>query len=213
MNRKDGVYNKYFKRILDVVCALVVLLLFWWVFVVIAIMIKCKLGSPIIFHQKRPGKIDPQTGKESIFNLCKFRTMTEERDEEGNLLPDAQRLTKFGRILRATSLDELPELINILRGDMSIVGPRPLLVKYLDYYSDYEHHRHHVRPGLTGLAQVSGRNALTWKNRFDKDREYVENISFMMDIKILLLTVKKVFFHEGIEYTGKETIWDYFESR
>ncbi len=155
-------------------------------FFVLAVLVRTKLGSPIFFKQERPGK------NEKVFTLCKFRTMTDKRDENGNLLPDSIRLTKFGKILRATSLDELPELLNILTGDMSIIGPRPLLVSYLPYYTEEEKLRHTVRPGLTGLAQVSGRNFIDWDSRFKKDVEYVRNLSFGMDMKVLWLTVRTV---------------------
>ena len=185
-------YRKFVKRLLDIVCSLLALVLFWWFLVLLAILVRTKLGSPVIFRQKRPGK------DEKIFELYKFRTMTDERDENGKLLPDTKRLTKFGRILRATSLDELPELINILKGDMSIVGPRPLAVSYLPYYTNKEKHRHDVRPGLTGLAQVNGRNSISWDSKFKYDLEYLENISFITDVKILFLTVKKVLVREGI---------------
>lgn len=185
-------YRHFFKRFFDIVlsaCALVVLSP---VLLVVAILVRAKLGSPVIFCQERPGK------DEKIFKLYKFRSMTDARDENGELLPDAVRLTKFGRLLRSTSLDELPELWNILKGDMSIVGPRPLAVVYLPYYTEEEHHRHDVRPGLTGLAQVHGRNALQWEARFACDLEYIRNISLWMDLKVLFLTVKKVLVREGI---------------
>lgn len=185
-------YRHFFKRFFDIVlsaCALVVLSP---VLLVVAILVRAKLGSPVIFCQERPGK------GEKIFKLYKFRSMTDARDENGELLPDAVRLTKFGRLLRSTSLDELPELWNILKGDMSIVGPRPLAVVYLPYYTEEEHHRHDVRPGLTGLAQVHGRNALQWEARFACDLEYIRNISLWMDLKVLFLTVKKVLVREGI---------------
>ena len=159
------------------------------ILLVLCILVRVKLGSPIFFKQERPGK------DEKIFTLCKFRTMTDKRDENGELLPDAVRLTKFGKLLRSTSLDELPELFNILKGDMSIVGPRPLLVSYLPYYSEREKLRHSVRPGLTGLAQVSGRNFIDWDRRLAKDVEYVENLSFTMDMKVLWMTVRTVFGH------------------
>ena len=149
------------------------------VLLIVAILVRTKLGSPVIFHQKRPGK------DEKIFTLCKFRTMTDEKDENGELLPDSVRLTKFGEFLRATSLDELPELWNIFKGDMSIIGPRPLLVSYLPYYTEEEQLRHTVRPGLTGLAQVSGRNFLDWDRRLQKDVEYVRKLSFLMDLKVI----------------------------
>lgn len=181
-----GIYYKYFKRPLDFICALAAIILFWWLFALVALLVKIKLGSPVIFKQARPGK------DEKIFALYKFRTMTDARDENGNLLPDDARLTKFGRLLRKTSLDEIPELWNILNGDMSAIGPRPLLIEYLPYYTERELHRHDVRPGLSGLAQVNGRNTLTWEEKFTYDLYYIENCSFMLDIKVLWLTVLKV---------------------
>lgn len=181
-----GLYEKYFKRMLDVLCSLAAILVFWWLYLIIAILVRAKLGSPIIFTQKRPGK------NEKIFKLYKFRTMTDKRDENGELLSDEERLTRFGRMLRATSLDELPEAFNILKGDMSIVGPRPLLVKYLNHYTESEKIRHTVRPGLSGLAQVSGRNFLEWDKRLQKDIDYVNRITFLGDIKIVFLTAKNV---------------------
>ncbi|MCR5735177.1 MAG: sugar transferase [Lachnospiraceae bacterium] len=191
-------YAKYIKRLLDIVCSFLGMVLFSWLFGIIALLVKVKLGSPVIYKAKRPGIIDPSTGKEKIFQLYKFRSMTNETDENGKLLPDTQRLTKFGRMLRATSLDELPEIFNIFKGDMSIVGPRPLAVSYLNYYTDEEHHRHDVRPGLTGLAQVSGRNSLSWEEKFALDLKYIKEISFLKDIGILIQTVVKVFKREGI---------------
>ena len=179
-------YRNCIKRILDICISAVAMIILSPVYLLVAVLVRTKLGSPVIFHQERPGR------NEKIFTLCKFRTMTDERDEQGNLLPDNIRLTKFGKFLRATSLDELPELWNILRGDMSIIGPRPLLVSYLPYYSDKEKLRHSVRPGLTGLAQVSGRNFIDWDARLEKDIEYVENLTFGMDMKVLVLTVKTV---------------------
>ena len=179
-------YKKCVKRLSDILISGLALMILSPVLLVVAILVKTKLGSPVIFHQERPGK------NEKIFTLCKFRTMTDERDEQGNLLPDSVRLTKFGNFLRATSLDELPELWNIFKGDMSIIGPRPLLVSYLPYYTEKEKLRHSVRPGLTGLAQVSGRNFIDWDRRMAKDVEYVENLTFGMDIKVLVLTVKTV---------------------
>lgn len=197
---KNGIYNRFFKRLLDVVCALLAIIVFWWLFLIVAILVRVKLGSPIIFKQARPGKIDPKTGKEKTFYLYKFRSMTNEKDEDGNLLPDDKRLTKFGRILRSTSMDELPEVINILRGDMSIIGPRPLLVEYLPYYSEREHHRHDVRPGLSGWAQINGRNAIdSWEQRFEYDLEYVHNVSFLFDIKVIFMTVVKVLKRSDIQ--------------
>ena len=201
-----GVYARYVKRLIDIFISFVVLVLFWWVYAIIALIVAINLGTPVLFTQDRPGK----NGK--IFKLYKFRSMSNAKDENGNLLPDKDRLNRFGRLLRSTSLDELPELFNILKGDMSLIGPRPLLVKYLEHYNEYENRRHEVRPGLTGLAQVSGRNAATWKERFHKDVEYVDNISFALDVKIFFLTIKKVFVREGIEYKDTGTINDYFES-
>lgn len=200
MKHKASFYEKYIKRLLDIVLSGGALLILWPVLLVTAILVRTKLGSPVIFCQERPGK------DEKIFKLYKFRSMTDARDENGNLLPDDVRLTKFGKLLRSTSLDELPELWNILRGDMSIVGPRPLLVSYLPYYTQEEKHRHDVRPGLTGLAQVNGRNNLTWEQKFAYDLEYVDRISFAYDVKIILQTVGKVLKKSDIavgnEYKG-----------
>ena len=179
-------YSKYIKRILDIILSLLLLIVLAVPMLIIYILVLIKLGRPAIFKQRRPGK------NEKIFTLYKFRTMTNKRDEQGNLLPDAQRLTKFGKFLRSTSLDELPELINILKGDMSIIGPRPLLVEYLDYYTEEEKHRHDVKPGLTGLAQINGRNLLKWEDRFKLDLEYVHNITFIGDLQIMFNTVRKV---------------------
>lgn len=201
-----GIYAKYIKRGIDVFISLMALVLFWWVYAILALIVAINLGTPVLFTQDRPGK----NGK--IFKLYKFRSMSNAKDENGNLLPDKDRLNRFGRLLRSTSLDELPELFNMLKGDMSLIGPRPLLVKYLEHYNEFENRRHNVRPGLTGLAQVSGRNAATWKERFQKDVEYVDNISFGLDVKIFFLTIKKVFVREGIEYKDTGTINDYFES-
>lgn len=195
---KEGSYNLYIKRLLDIVCSFFAMIILSWLFLVLAVLVRIKLGSPVIYKAARPGKIDPKTGREKIFRLYKFRTMTEARDEKGELLPDSERLTRFGRILRATSLDELPELFNILRGDMSLVGPRPLATEYLPYYTEMEHHRHDVRPGLTGWAQVNGRNSISWEDKFAYDLEYVEKVSLSLDWKILLLTVGKVVGREGI---------------
>ena len=180
-------YKSFFKRFFDFVLSLIALIALSPVILVVAILVKFKLGSPIIFKQKRPGK------NEKIFTMYKFRTMTDDTDEDGNFLPDDDRLPRFGRVLRSTSLDELPELFNILKGDMSIVGPRPLLVSYLPYYTKEERHRHDVRPGLTGLAQINGRNTLTWEQKFTYDIEYINSVTLFNDIKIILHTVKKVF--------------------
>ena len=172
-------YAKYIKRILDFILSLLAIIILSPVMLIIYILVRIKLGKPAIFKQQRPGK------NEKIFTLYKFRTMTDERDEDGNLLPDEKRLTKFGKMLRSTSLDELPELFNILKGDMAIVGPRPLLVEYLKLYNDEQRKRHDVRPGLTGLAQVSGRNLISWQDRFTKDVEYVNNLTFINDLNIM----------------------------
>lgn len=193
-------YAKYIKRTLDLILSLMALIVLMPLMIIIGILVRINLGSPIIFKQKRPGK------NEKVFTLYKFRTMTDEKDEKGKLLPDSQRLTKFGKFLRSTSLDELPELINILKGDMSIVGPRPLLVEYLKLYNEEQKHRHDVRPGLTGLAQTSGRNAITWEEKFEKDIEYVHNISFIGDVKIIIKTAIKVFKREGISGTNSDTM-------
>lgn len=200
-------YRKFVKRLLDIIISLVALIVLSPVLLIVAILVRCKLGSPVIFHQERPGY------QEKIFKLCKFRTMTDERDEEGNLLPDSVRLTKFGRLLRATSLDELPELWNILKGDMSLIGPRPLLVSYLPYYTEEEKLRHTVKPGLTGLAQVRGRNLLDWDKRFATDVEYVRNLTFAMDVKIFFLTIKKVFVREDIEVDTNQVEGNFAEIR
>lgn len=187
-----GPYEAIIKRLLDCILSLMAFIMLCPILGVIALLVRFKLGSPVFFKQDRPGRY------EKTFKLYKFRSMNNARDEKGNLLPDTQRLTKFGRILRSTSLDELPELLNILKGDMSIVGPRPLAVVYLPYYTDRERHRHDVRPGLTGLAQVSGRNAINWSQKFALDLQYIQNITFRNDIRIIFLTVKKVIIREGI---------------
>ena len=179
-------YAKYIKRLLDFILSFIAIIILSPIMLIIYILVRIKLGKPAIFKQQRPGK------NEKIFTLYKFRTMTDEKDENGNLLPDEKRLTKFGKMLRSTSLDELPEMFNILKGDMSFVGPRPLLTKYLSYYTEEEKHRHDVRPGLTGLAQINGRNTTNWKERFEYDIKYTQDISFLNDIKILLKTIMKV---------------------
>jgi lipopolysaccharide/colanic/teichoic acid biosynthesis glycosyltransferase len=193
MERKRGFYEKYIKRLLDVVCALLAIVVFCWLYAIIAIVVRIKMGRPVLFKQPRPGMIDPKTGKERIFDMYKFRTMTDERDENGELLPDEQRLPKFGKMLRATSLDELPEVFNILRGDMSVIGPRPQLVRDMVFMTDRQRMRHTAKPGLSGLAQVMGRNAITWEDKINWDLEYIKNVTFWGDLKILILTVKKVF--------------------
>ena len=206
---KDGVYCRYIKRILDICCALAAMIVFCWLYAIVAILVRVKLGSPVIFKQVRPGKIDPKTGKEAEFCLCKFRTMTDERDVDGNLLPDDVRLTKFGRLLRSTSLDELPEAWNILKGDMSVIGPRPLLVEYLPRYSEKQHHRHDVRPGLSGYAQVHGRNTVTWDEKFDMDVWYSQNVSFALDAKLVFQTVLVALKREGISSRTSETMEEF----
>ena len=200
MQHRAGFYEKYIKRLLDVVlsgCALIVLSP---LLLVTAILVRVKLGSPVIFCQERPGK------DEKIFKLHKFRSMSDARDEHGELLPDQERLGKFGRILRATSLDELPELWDIFCGKMSLVGPRPLLVKYLPLYTDEQHYRHAVRPGLTGWAQVHGRNLASWEEKFAYDVDYVDNISLALDVKIIFMTIRCVFAREGISAEGSATM-------
>lgn len=185
-------YKKYVKRILDIILSLLAIIILSPLLIIISILVLIFMGRPIIFKQARPGK------NEKIFDMYKFRTMTNKKDKNGNLLPDEQRLNKFGKFLRSTSLDELPELFNILFGKMSFIGPRPLLVKYLPYYTEEEHHRHDVRPGLTGWAQCNGRNLVNWDQRFQYDLEYVNNISLKMDLKVIFRTIKVVLFSEGV---------------
>lgn len=199
-HKARGFYEKYAKRPLDILCALAAIIVFCWLYLLVAILVRCKLGSPIIFKQERPGK----DGK--IFKLYKFRTMTDEKDENGQLLPDNVRLTKFGKFLRSTSLDELPEAFNILKGDMSVIGPRPLLVEYLPLYNEKQSRRHEVRPGLSGYAQVHGRNAVSWNEKFDLDVEYVGNITFLGDVKIIVTTVLKAIKREGISSETSVTV-------
>lgn len=196
-------YRKYVKRLLDIILSMIGLILLSPVFLVLCILVRVKLGSPIFFHQDRPGK----DGR--IFGLLKFRTMTDARGKDGELLPDSERLTPFGKALRSTSLDELPEFLNILKGDMSFVGPRPLLVRYLPYYTEEEMHRHDVRPGLTGLAQINGRNALGWEDRFRYDLEYVRSCTFPMDLKIFFGTAGKVLKRSGALSGADQTVEDF----
>ncbi len=198
------IYRKFVKRLLDIILSLLALILLSPVFAVLAVLVRIKLGSPVLFRQKRPGYHG------EIFELMKFRTMTDKKDENGDLLPDEIRLTDFGKKLRSTSLDELPEFFNILKGDMSFVGPRPLLVQYLPLYSKEQARRHDVLPGLTGWAQVNGRNAISWEEKFKYDVEYVDNISFPMDVKIVFMTVKSVLKREGISSEGSATM-EFFE--
>ena len=202
-------YEKYIKRVFDIILSGLAMIVLSPVYLIVAIMVRQKLGAPVIFSQDRPGKIDPNTGKEKIFRLYKFRSMTNETDENGVLLPKEQRLTHFGKKLRSTSLDELPELLNIFKGDMSIVGPRPLLVKYLPLYNEHQRRRHLVRPGLTGYAQANGRNLISWEEKFDMDVKYVENVSFKMDVSIILKTILTVLKREGIGNGSADVIAEF----
>jgi len=197
---KKRFYERFIKKPMDFQLSLLALIILSPVLIVVAILVRVKLGSPVIFNQPRPGK------NEKIFNLYKFRTMTNQKDSNGQLLPDSVRLTKFGKFLRSTSLDELPSLLNILKGDLSVVGPRPLLVQYLPLYNEQQSRRHEVRPGLTGLAQVNGRNAISWERRFEYDVKYVDNIKLLTDITVILLTIKKVFIREGISSSDSVTM-------
>ncbi len=198
-------YKIFGKRFMDIVCALLAISVFSWLYIIIAILVRLKLGSPVLFCQERPGK------NGEIFTLYKFRTMTDKRDENGELLPDNVRLTGFGKLLRKTSLDELPEAFNILKGDMSVVGPRPLLVEYLIMYNETERRRHEVRPGLTGLAQVNGRNTISWEEKFALDVEYVEKMNFLLDVKLIVLTVWKAFVKkDGISAEGEATVKPFY---
>ena len=200
-------YRKYVKRFLDIILAIIAIFITLPIFLLTGILVLIFLGKPAIFRQKRPGK------DEKTFTMYKFRTMTKGKNRNGEMLPDELRLTKFGKFLRKTSLDEIPEFINILKGDMSFVGPRPLLIEYLPYYTKEEHHRHDVRPGLTGLAQVSGRNLASWKLKFSKDIEYINNVSFKMDVKVIMKTINIVFKREGINQEGQATMQSLVEYR
>lgn len=209
-NRKCGFYETYIKRLLDISCSLAAIIVFSWLYIIVAVLVRIKLGSPVLFKQPRPGKIDSKTGKEKIFYMYKFRSMTDERDENGNLLSDEVRLGKFGKALRATSLDELPEAFNILKGDMSIIGPRPQLVRDMVFMTKEQRKRHTVKPGLSGLAQVNGRNDITWEEKLDWDLKYIEKVSFFGDIKIIFQTVMKAFVRqEGITNGDMATAYDY----
>ncbi len=205
VGHKQGLYEKYIKRPLDFLCSSIALLLLSPVLAITAIAVRLKLGSPVLFSQERPGR------DEKIFRLFKFRTMTDKKDASGELLPDSERLTPFGARLRSTSLDELPELINIIKGDMALIGPRPLLVRYLPYYSDRERARHSVRPGLTGLAQIRGRNYVKWDERLSYDVEYAENISFLRDAGIFIKTIAKVFLREDVAADPTDADEEYFD--
>ena len=210
MQKLSIIYSKYIKRLLDILISLTFIVLFSWLYLILVILVRIKLGSPVLFCQERPGY------NEKIFKLYKFRTMTDKRDENGHLLPDSERLTKFGSMLRSTSLDELPEMFNILKGYMSLIGPRPLLVEYLPYYTEEERLRHSVRPGLTGLAQVSGRNYLAWDKRLAKDVEYVNHISFIMDVRIIIKTIMVVFKKEDVSVDTNVVegyLWDERQKR
>jgi len=197
---KETVYRKYIKRPMDFILSLIAIIVLSPVLLITAILVRAKLGSPVIFKQKRPGL------NEKIFTLYKFRTMTDEKDDNGDLLPDSVRLTKFGKLLRSTSIDELPELLNIVKGDMSVIGPRPLLIQYLPLYNGHQKRRHKVRPGLSGLAQINGRNAIGWEDKFNFDVKYVDNVSFLGDLKIIFLTIKKVLVREGINFDTATTM-------
>ena len=203
MRHKKGIYEKYIKRLQDFTCALLALIVLSPVMLILAVLVRAKLGSPILFKQDRPG-LDGE-----VFKLYKFRTMTSQKDENGNLLPDEVRLTSFGKKLRSTSLDELPELINILKGDMAVVGPRPLLVEYLPRYNKRQARRHEVLPGFTGLAQVNGRNSITWEEKFEWDVEYVDNITFIGDWKIIFKTILVVLKRDGIHSENSATIEEF----
>lgn len=199
-----GPYEKYFKRPLDIFCGLAAVIAFSWLYIIVAVLVRIKLGSPVLFTQDRPGR------DEKIFKLYKFRSMTDARDENGELLPDEVRLTKFGKMLRATSLDELPEAFNIIKGDMSVVGPRPLLVQYLPRYNAEQHHRHEVRPGLSGYAQVHGRNTVSWEDKFAMDVWYANHVSFLGDVKIILQTIGTAFVkQEGISSATAATMEEF----
>ena len=208
--RKKSFYERYIKRTLDIVISLLVVIFLWWLFIIIALIVRTKLGRPVIFKQLRPGMIDCDTEREKLFFIYKFRTMTDEKDEKGELLSDDERLGSFGKMLRATSLDEIPEIFNVLIGDMSIIGPRPQLVKDLVFMNDTQRMRHTSRPGISGLAQVHGRNSISWNEKLNWDLEYINNISFKNDVKIILETIKvAVIRHDGITDGKSSTALDY----
>lgn len=210
LERKRGFYEKHIKRLLDIIFSLLAIVLFCWLYLIIAIIVRVKMGSPVLFKQPRPGLIDPKTGKERIFDMYKFRTMTNERDENGQLLPDDMRLPPFGAWLRKTSLDELPEAFSILKGDMSVIGPRPQLVRDMVFMSDKQRMRHTAKPGLSGLAQVRGRNAITWEEKLEWDLKYIEKVTFWGDLKLVLETVKVAIIKaEGITDGENATAVDY----
>lgn len=207
LERKLGFYERYVKRSLDVICSLLFIIVFCWLYAIIAVVVAVKMGRPVLFKQPRPGIV--KNGKETIFDMYKFRSMTDERDRHGNLLPDDQRLPRFGALLRSTSLDELPEVFCILKGDMSVIGPRPQLVRDMVFMTDQQRMRHTAKPGLTGLAQVKGRNAVTWEEKMDWDLKYIEKVSFLNDVKILFDTVAVVFKRSGITDGENATALDY----
>lgn len=210
LERECSFYEVYVKRLMDIVCSLVAIIVFCWLYIIVAVLVRVKLGAPILFKQPRPGKIDPKTGREKIFYMYKFRSMSDERDENGTLLPDDVRLGKFGEILRATSLDELPEAFNILKGDMSIIGPRPQLVRDMVFMTDEQRMRHTAKPGLSGLAQVNGRNDISWEDKLNWDLQYIEEVSFFGDVNIIFKTVIKAFVkQEGITDGEMATAYDY----
>lgn len=207
IERKLGFYEKYIKRILDIVCSLLFIIFFCWLYAIIAVVVAIKMGRPVLFKQPRPGIV--KNGKETIFEMYKFRSMTDERDRNGDLLPDEKRLPKFGAMLRSTSLDELPEVFCILKGDMSVIGPRPQLVRDMVFMSSEQRLRHTAKPGLTGLAQVKGRNAVTWEEKLYWDQKYIERVTFLGDVKILFETVAVVFKRSGITDGENATALDY----
>lgn len=207
LQRNQGFYEKYIKRLLDIVCSILFIIVFSWLYLIIAIVVRVKMGSPVIFKQPRPGIV--KNGKETIFDMFKFRSMTEERGADGELLPDHHRLPAFGAFLRSTSLDELPEVFCILKGDMSVVGPRPQLVRDMVFMTDQQRMRHTAKPGLTGLAQVMGRNAISWEEKLNWDLKYIEKVSFLGDVKILFQTVAAVFKRSGITDGENATALDY----
>ena len=204
LQRKRGFYEKYIKRLIDIICSLLTIFVLFWLYVVIAILVRIKLGSPVLFKQPRPGLINPKTGKETIFDMYKFRTMSDLKDANGELLPDDVRLGEFGKKLRATSLDELPEIFNILNGDMSVIGPRPQLVRDMVFMTEEQRMRHTAKPGLSGLAQIMGRNAISWEEKFKWDLKYIDNISFLGDWNIIWITIKKVFFRGDMTASSEE---------
>lgn len=209
VHKHCGPYERFFKRPLDFVLALIALIILSPLLLILTVTGAIAMRGNPFFAQRRPGRINRRTGQEKIFCLIKFRTMSNARDKDGNLLPDAERLNNYGRFLRSTSLDELPELVNILKGDMAIVGPRPLLVQYISRYSEWQRHRHDVRPGLTGYAQVHGRNGISWEKKFQLDVEYTKNVTFSGDVKIIFITVIKVLKHEGISSETSDTMEEF----